>query len=148
MPVGRWVMTTAVSTLLRCWPPGPERRVVVTSHSERSASSSNSAGWMIIRVHFTVSGLPLSCGPSLSKNGTAVSAHSSGLGYDDALLPKQLRSMSVLMIPGLSGTAAMPLGSSADSACVSPSMAYLVAQYGATSGEVERPQPELKLTTI
>src|SRR5438067_653848 len=49
--------------------------------------------------------------------------------------------MSVSMTPGLSGTAAMPAGNSCASASVSPSIAYFVAQYGATSGEVERPQP-------
>ena len=54
--------------------------------------------------------------------------------------------MSVLMMPGLSGTAAMPGGNSCASACVKPSIAHFVAQYGATSAAVERPQPELKLT--
>ena len=61
-------------------------------------------------------------------------------------LRNELRNMSVSMIPGLSGTAAMPRGSSWANACVSPSTPHLVAQYGATSGEVERPQPELKFT--
>src|SRR5579862_4287446 len=50
------------------------------------------------------------------------------------------------MIPGFNGTAAMPEGSSCESDCVSPSIAHLLAQYGATSASVERPQPELKLT--
>ena len=60
--------------------------------------------------------------------------------------PKQLCSMPVLMMPGLSGTAAMPGGNSCASDCVSPSIAHFVAQYGATSASVERPQPELKFT--
>jgi hypothetical protein len=54
--------------------------------------------------------------------------------------------MAVLMMPGLSGTAAMPAGNSCASDCVSPSIAHFVAQYGATSASVERPQPELKFT--
>ena len=54
--------------------------------------------------------------------------------------------MSVLMMPGLSGTAAMPGGNSCASDWVSPSIAHFVAQYGATSASVERPQPELKFT--
>ena len=54
--------------------------------------------------------------------------------------------MSVLMMPGFRATAAIPEGSSCAKAWVSPSIAYLVAQYGATSGSVERPQPELKFT--
>ena len=58
-----------------------------------------------------------------------------------------LESMSVSMTPGLSGTAAMPAGSSWASARVRPSTAHFVAQYGATSGDVDRPHPELKLTT-
>ena len=67
-------------------------------------------------------------------------------GYPEAKPPKQLRSMPVLMMPGLSGTAAMPGGNSCASACVRPSIAHFVAQYGATSAAVERPQPEMKLT--
>src|SRR5690606_12140898 len=51
------------------------------------------------------------------------------------------------MIPGLRGTAAIPDGNSCASAWVNPSIAHLLAQYGATSASVERPQPELKLTT-
>src|SRR5882724_6727008 len=54
--------------------------------------------------------------------------------------------MAVLMSPGLNGMEAMPGGISCASDRESPSMAHLVAQYGATSGSVERPQPELKLT--
>src|ERR1035438_1140398 len=94
----------------------------------------------------TVSGRPLSDGPSFKRNGTATFAHSCGVGYDEAEPPKQLCSMSVLMMPGLSGTAAMPDGNSCASACVSPSIAHFVAQYGATFAAVERPQPELKFT--
>src|SRR6266511_3163848 len=89
---------------------------------------------------------PLSPGPRPSKNGTAFFAHVSAVGYADAEWPKQLCSMSVLMMPGLSGIAAMPEGNSCASACVRPSIAHLVAQYGATSASVERPQPELKFT--
>ena len=33
-PVGRWTSTTAVETLLRCCPPGPERRRKRISHCE------------------------------------------------------------------------------------------------------------------
>src|SRR5262245_8276944 len=54
--------------------------------------------------------------------------------------------MSVSMTPGFSGTAAMPLGSSCAIASVKPSIAYLEAQYGATSGDVARPQPLDRLT--
>src|SRR5215475_13956468 len=50
------------------------------------------------------------------------------------------------MIPGFNATAAKPDGNSCDNDCVRPSMAHLLAQYGATSASVERPQPELKLT--
>src|ERR1035437_4859036 len=50
------------------------------------------------------------------------------------------------MMPGLSATAAKPEGSSCANACVSPSIAHLLAQYGATSASVDRPQPELKFT--
>ena len=49
-------------------------------------------------------------------------------------------------MPGLNGTAAIPSGNSCANDFVSPSTAHLVAQYGATSGEAERPQPELKFT--
>src|SRR5262245_8627867 len=94
----------------------------------------------------TVSGLPLSAGPRPRKNGTADSAHAAGSGYSDDDSPKQLRSMSVSMMPGFTGTAARPPGSSWAIARVRPSIAHLVAQYGATSGDVERPQPELRLT--
>src|SRR5262249_10824192 len=93
----------------------------------------------------TLTDLPLSFGPNRSKNGTAFWAHFSGVGYEAAFWPKQLCSMSVLMIPGLSGTAHIPAGSSWARARVNPSQAYFVALYGATSGYVERPQPELKL---
>ena len=47
---------------------------------------------------------------------------------DEAASPKQLCSISVLMIPGSSGMAAIPSGSSRASARVRPSMAHLVAQ--------------------
>ena len=40
--------------------------------------------------------------------------------------------MSVSMMPGFNGTAAMLDGNSCASAWVNPSMAHLVAQYGAT----------------
>src|SRR5262245_2332781 len=94
----------------------------------------------------TETGRPLWLAFKLKMYGTAHFAHSLGVGYSAAPLPKQLRSMSVLMIPGLSGTAAIPLGNSCASDCVNPSIAHFVAQYGATSGEVDLPQPELKLT--
>src|SRR6185503_11012801 len=76
----------------------------------------------------TVSGLPLSSGPRASRNGTATFAHWVGLGYDFAELPKERCNMSVSMIPGLSGMAAMPEGNSCASDWVSPSMAHFVAQ--------------------
>ena len=50
------------------------------------------------------------------------------------------------MMPGLRGTAARPFGSSWARARVRPSIAHFEAQYGATSGETERPQYELRLT--
>src|SRR6478672_4721446 len=49
--------------------------------------------------------------------------------------------MSVSITPGLSGTAAIPFGSSWAIANVNPSTANLDAQYGATSGDVDRPHP-------
>src|SRR5262245_6122768 len=54
--------------------------------------------------------------------------------------------MSVSITPGLSGIAAIPFGSSWAIANVSPSTAYLDAQYGATSGDVDRPHPLDRLT--
>src|SRR6266536_4167974 len=93
-----------------------------------------------------VRGRPLCFGPRPSRNGTAFFAHCSAVGYMEAEAPKQLCSIFVLMIPGFNATAARPDGISCASAWVSPSMAHLVAQYGATSASVERPQPELKLT--
>src|ERR1700744_1509314 len=50
------------------------------------------------------------------------------------------------MMPGFSGIAAMLEGNSCASDCVRPSIAHLLAQYGATSASVERPQPELRFT--
>ncbi len=75
-------------------------------------------------------------------------AHASGEGLAAADSPQQLRSMSVSTTPGLTATAARPGGSSWERARVRPSTAHLLAQYGATSGEVTRPQPELMLTTM
>jgi len=60
----------------------------------------------------TVSDLPLSLGPSPSRNGTAFWAHLSGEGYELASSPNADCSMSVLMMPGLSGTAHIPSGNS------------------------------------
>src|ERR1035437_6334951 len=54
--------------------------------------------------------------------------------------------MSVLMMPGLSATAARLDGNYCANACVSPSIADLLAQYGATSASVDRPHPEQKFT--
>src|SRR2546421_12499203 len=54
--------------------------------------------------------------------------------------------MSVSITPGFSGTAAIPAGSSWASAFVNPSTANLDAQYGATSGDVDRPHPLDRLT--
>lgn len=47
---GRWVSTMAVSTLFRCCPPGPDRRVRTTSHCLSSSGMGSSAGCM--RVSF------------------------------------------------------------------------------------------------
>src|SRR5437773_2135225 len=80
-----------------------------------------------------VSCLPLLLGPRLSKNGTAPLAQSAGEMYPAAEAPKQLRNISVLMMPGLNETAATPSGSSCASASVSPSTPHLLAQYGATA---------------
>src|SRR6476469_1465754 len=54
--------------------------------------------------------------------------------------------MSVSITPGLSGTAAIPFGSSWAIANVNPSTANFDAQYGATSGDVDRPHPLDRLT--
>src|SRR5262249_16331105 len=89
---------------------------------------------------------PFSPRPNPSRNGTALVAHSVGSGYAEAEAPKQDCNISVLMMPGFSGIAARPAGSSWAKACVNPSIPHLVAQYGATSASVDRPQPELKLT--
>ena len=56
--------------------------------------------------------------------------------------------MSVLITPGLSGILAIPGGSSCAIDLLRPSIAHLDAQYGATSGDVLRPQPELRLSII
>src|SRR2546423_365252 len=96
--------------------------------------------------YFTVKDWPLSRGPNFKRNGTAFLAHCCGDSKLEAEGPKQLCNMSVLMMPGFTGTAAIPPGNSWAKAFVSPSIAHLVAQYGATSASVDRPQPELKLT--
>src|SRR5581483_10424413 len=49
-------------------------------------------------------------------------------------------------MPGFNDTAARPAGNSCANASVKPSIAHLLAQYGATSASVARPHPELKLT--
>ena len=46
IPVGRCVRITAVSTLLRFWPPGPPRRVARNSHCDSSTAGSRAAGWV------------------------------------------------------------------------------------------------------
>src|SRR5262245_34445207 len=76
----------------------------------------------------TLNDFPLSFGPKLSKNGAARFAHWSGDGKWSASVPQAERSMSVAITPGLSGMAAIPLGSSWAIASVSPSTAYLEAQ--------------------
>ena len=43
-PVGEWSRRTPVSTLLRCCPPGPDRRRNSTSHSRKSSSVAIAAG--------------------------------------------------------------------------------------------------------
>src|SRR5262249_15351795 len=44
--VGRCTIVTAVSTLLRRWPPGPDRRVRRTSQSASNSSTGSAAGWI------------------------------------------------------------------------------------------------------
>src|SRR5512138_3662790 len=44
MPVGRWVMRTAESVTLMCWPPCPLDRYVSTRRSFSSMSTSTSSG--------------------------------------------------------------------------------------------------------
>jgi hypothetical protein len=50
IPVGLCVKMTAVSTLLRFCPPGPERRVARNSHCVASAAGSSAAGWSRVPV--------------------------------------------------------------------------------------------------
>lgn len=77
----------------------------------------------------TVRARPLSFGPRVRRKGAAAAAHASASGYSAAAAgPKQERSMSVLMTPGLRAMAARPGGSSWARARVSPSMAHLLAQ--------------------
>ena len=45
-PVGKWCRLMAVSTLLRCCPPGPDRRSRRTSHSAQTCSELHAAGWL------------------------------------------------------------------------------------------------------
>ena len=47
MPVGRWVMRTADSVLLTCWPPAPE---------ERKVSTRRSLSWISISTSSSISG--------------------------------------------------------------------------------------------
>ena len=46
MPVGRWVMRTAESVVLTCWPPEPEARIVSMriSSGRMSMSTSSASG--------------------------------------------------------------------------------------------------------
>ncbi len=72
---------------------------------------------------------PLSLGPRPRMNGRRRLGPVVRLGIGRRRSSgKQVRSMSVSMTPGLSGTAAMPSGSSSASALVRPSIAHLVAQ--------------------
>ena len=50
IPVGRCVKITAVSTLLRFWPPGPLRRVARNSHCAASTVGIEGGG-MVARCH-------------------------------------------------------------------------------------------------
>ena len=43
MPVGRWVMRTAESVLLTCWPPAPDARMVSMRMSSGRISMSTSS---------------------------------------------------------------------------------------------------------
>ena len=45
IPVGRWVKITAVSTLLRFWPPGPVAAWLGTRTGAASTAGSRAAGW-------------------------------------------------------------------------------------------------------
>jgi outer membrane protein assembly factor BamB len=121
----------------------PELLAVTEHYTNESVSMTAAAGG---QKPGTVSGWPLSLTVNCWMNGTATSAHSSAVGKPFAPLLKQLCSISVLMMPGFSGTAARPSGSSWASARVMPSIAHFEPQYGATSAATERPQPLLKLT--
>jgi hypothetical protein len=50
IPVGLCVKITAVSTLLRFCPPGPERRVARNSHCVASTAGSRAAGWSLVAI--------------------------------------------------------------------------------------------------
>src|SRR5262245_6277387 len=91
---------------------------------ESSIENSNQFGRQL-RI---VCGLPLSRELNPRIIGAAFSTHLAGHGYRLAVPPKQLRSMSVSMTPGSSGTAAIGRGSSSAKARVSPSIAHLLAQ--------------------
>ncbi len=84
-------------------------------------------------------GLPLSAGPGFSRNGTAFSAHSAAPGKSPRPSAETRAQHFVSMIPGISGIAARPGGSSCACACVSPSIPHFVAQSGATSAETDGP---------
>jgi hypothetical protein len=64
MPVGRWVMRTAESVLLMCWPPAPEARKVSMRISAGliCTSSSSSASGITATVHAEVWMRPLRLG--------------------------------------------------------------------------------------
>ena len=73
-------------------------------------------------------------------------AHSCGVGYPEAEPPKQLRSMSVLMMPGLSGTAAMPGRQFLRQCLRQPFNRPFGGAIRRDFRGGERPQPELKFT--
>jgi len=50
MPVGRCSIRMAVSTLLRCCPPGPERFCRFVAQSDNSCSMGCWAGWIGVLV--------------------------------------------------------------------------------------------------
>ena len=56
MPVGRWVMRTAESVLLMCWPPAPEARKVSIRRSAglRATSPTSSASGITATVQAEV----------------------------------------------------------------------------------------------
>ena len=84
-------------------------------------------------------------GPSPRKNGTADLGPLLGVGVLRRRLAEAAPEHLGVDDAGVHRDGRHPLGELLGQARVRPSMAHLVAQYGATSGDVERPHPELRL---